>query len=122
MAASAVLFAQETPEPAAGQTAVSRGESPEDDFLDFGEDSKGVTLTETPEVTQQMRVIAREEIERRNARDLSTLLEDALDMSVTRYGATETKLNSASAASTRNVSPSSSTGFRRIPPVPANLT
>jgi vitamin B12 transporter len=57
-----------------------------EDFPDFGSDREGVTLVETPETTQQMRVITREEIERRNARDLSTLLEDALDMSVTRYG------------------------------------
>jgi vitamin B12 transporter len=62
----------------------------EDDFdpeglPDFGED-EGVTLVGTPETTQQMTVIEREEIERRNPRDLTTLLEDALDMSVTRYG------------------------------------
>ena len=34
-----------------------------------------------------MAVITRDEIERRNARDLAMLLEDVLDMSVTRYGA-----------------------------------
>jgi outer membrane cobalamin receptor len=57
-----------------------------DEYLDFGADQEGVTVTGTPETTQQMTVIEREEIERRNPRDLSTLLEDALDMSVTRYG------------------------------------
>jgi outer membrane cobalamin receptor len=57
-----------------------------DGYLDFGGDEEGITVTGTQETTQQMAVITREEIERRNARDLSTLLEDALDMSVTRYG------------------------------------
>jgi vitamin B12 transporter len=65
-----------------------------DDLPDFGEDS-GVTLVETPETTQQMIVIEREEIERRNARDLAALLEETLDMSVTRYGGygNQTELN-----------------------------
>jgi outer membrane cobalamin receptor len=57
-----------------------------DDYLDFGGDEEGFTLTGTPETTQQMTVIEREQIERRNPRDLSTLLEDELDMSVTRWG------------------------------------
>jgi vitamin B12 transporter len=58
-----------------------------DEYLDFGDDPQGITFTETPETTQQMEVITKEEIERRNAQDLTTLLEDALGMSVTRYGA-----------------------------------
>jgi outer membrane cobalamin receptor len=57
-----------------------------EDYLDFGGDSEGITVTETPETTQQMEVIHREEIEKRNAQDLAALLEDVLDMSVTRYG------------------------------------
>jgi vitamin B12 transporter len=57
-----------------------------DDYQDFGEDPKGTTFTGTPETTQQMAVITKEEIERRNAQDLAMLLEDVLDMSVTRYG------------------------------------
>jgi vitamin B12 transporter len=57
-----------------------------DDYLDFGADQEGVTLTGTPETTQQMTVIERADIEKRNPRDLSTLLEDELDMSVTRWG------------------------------------
>jgi outer membrane cobalamin receptor len=56
-----------------------------DDYLDFGGD-QGITVTGTPETTQQMEVITKEEIERRNAQDLAMLLEDALGMSVTRYG------------------------------------
>jgi outer membrane cobalamin receptor len=65
-------------------TGTAPGE--EDGYLDFGGDEEGITITGTPETTQQMTVITREEIEKRNARDLSVLLEDALDMSVTRYG------------------------------------
>ncbi|MDR0670227.1 MAG: TonB-dependent receptor [Treponema sp.] len=54
-------------------------------YLDFGED-EGITIFGAPETTQQMTVITREEIEERNARDLASLLEETLDMSVTRYG------------------------------------
>jgi vitamin B12 transporter len=63
-------------------------------YFDFGED-RGLTFTETPETTQQMTVITKEDIERRNAQDLAALLEDALDMSVTRYGGygSQTELN-----------------------------
>jgi vitamin B12 transporter len=78
---------------AAGTAAVEDADSAgngefhdEDDYLDFGGDEEGITLTGTPETTQQMTVITRDEIERRNARDLAALLEDTLDMSVTRYG------------------------------------
>lgn len=59
----------------------------EEDYLDFGGDKEGITVTGTPETTQQMQVIGKEAIERRNAKDLATLLEEELDMSVTRFGA-----------------------------------
>jgi outer membrane cobalamin receptor len=63
------------------------GESFDDgSYFDFGADDKGLTVVGTPETTQQMKVITRDEIEKRNAQDLAMLLEDALDMSVTRYG------------------------------------
>jgi vitamin B12 transporter len=64
-------------------------------WLDFGADKEGVTLVETPETTQQMEVIEREEIERRAAPDLATLLEESLDMGITRYGAygNQTEIN-----------------------------
>jgi vitamin B12 transporter len=64
-------------------------------WLDFGSDARGVTLVETPETTQQMEVIEREEIERRAAPDLATLLEETLDMGITRYGAygNQTEIN-----------------------------
>jgi outer membrane cobalamin receptor len=67
-------------------TAADTDAAEDDAYLDFGGDEEGITITGAPETTQQMTVITRDEIERRNARDLSTLLEDALDMSVTRYG------------------------------------
>jgi outer membrane cobalamin receptor len=65
---------------------LSAQETEDGDYLDFGGDREGVTVTGTPETTQQMKVITREEIEKRNAQDLAALLEDTLDMSVTRYG------------------------------------
>jgi vitamin B12 transporter len=67
------------------------GEEPDNDgygdYHDFGENAAGLDVTGTPETTQQMTVITKEEIEKRNARDLAALLEETLDMSVTRYGA-----------------------------------
>ena len=57
-----------------------------DDFVDFGEDSRGAVVTGTPETTQQMTVIDKETIEKSGARDLASLLEEEADMSVTRYG------------------------------------
>jgi outer membrane cobalamin receptor len=70
-----------------GASASGTAAFEEDDaYLDFGDEEEGITLTGAPETTQQMTVISRDEIERRNAQDLAALLEDALDMSVTRYG------------------------------------
>jgi outer membrane cobalamin receptor len=88
IALGAAAFAQE------GETAGQPAEG-YDDYYDFGADEEGVTLTGTPETTQQMAVIEREQIEKRNPRDLSTLLEDELDMSVTRWGGygNQTELN-----------------------------
>ncbi|MDR0599256.1 MAG: TonB-dependent receptor [Treponema sp.] len=79
--AAALLAAPLVPCPAQG------GGGEFDDYRDFGEDERGVTITPAPKTTGQIRVITREEIERRNPRDLSTLLEEELDMSVTRTGA-----------------------------------
>jgi vitamin B12 transporter len=61
------------------------GEEYDDDYSVFGE-APEITVVGTPETTQQMEVITKEEIERRNVQDLAMLLEDVLDMSVTRYG------------------------------------
>jgi vitamin B12 transporter len=57
----------------------------DDDFLYFGE-APGITITATPETTQQMTVIDKETIEKSGTRDLAALLEEEIGMSVTRYG------------------------------------
>jgi vitamin B12 transporter len=97
---SVPLFPQETEqqqETAAGESAGlsdSGADKTYGGYLDFGGD-EGLTFTETPETTQQMTVITKEDIERRNVQDLAVLLEDALGMSVTRYGGygNQTELN-----------------------------
>jgi vitamin B12 transporter len=67
------------PDSAAGQTAE------EDDELLFSEE-KGITITGTKQISQQMAVIEKEEIERRNALDIASLLQETLDLNLTRYG------------------------------------
>jgi outer membrane cobalamin receptor len=59
----------------------------EDEFMDFGDDTSGVTLYGTPETTTQTRTLDREAIERRQAPDLATLLEETLDIGITTRGA-----------------------------------
>jgi len=61
------------------------GQSAEDDDLSFSE-KKGITVTGTMQTTQQMAVIEKEEIERRNAPDVASLLQETLDLNLTRYG------------------------------------
>jgi vitamin B12 transporter len=58
----------------------------EDAYLDFGEDA-GLTVVGTKKTTQQIDVVKREDIEKSNAPDMTTLLEDVLDIGSTRYGA-----------------------------------
>ena len=73
--------------PLASQQTGSPGNNENyDDFADFGEDTKGITIVGTPETTQQMKVIDKETIEKSGARDLAALLEEEIDMSVIRYG------------------------------------
>jgi vitamin B12 transporter len=59
------------------------------------ENDKGITVVGSPETTQQMEILTREDIERRQAPDLATLLEEALDIGITRYGAygNQTEIN-----------------------------
>jgi vitamin B12 transporter len=75
--------------PLAGQ------EISEENYADFGQSPRGVTATGTQETTQQMAVIDKETIEKSGARDLATLLEEELDMSIVRYGGygNKTELN-----------------------------
>jgi len=63
----------------------ANGQSAEDDELSFS-DEKGITITGTRQTSQQMAVIEKEEIERRNAPDIASLLQETLDLNITRYG------------------------------------
>ena len=56
----------------------------EDDFF-FGE-GEGITIVGTLQTSQNTAVIEKDEIERRNAPDLATLLQESLDLNITRYG------------------------------------
>ncbi|MDR1904003.1 MAG: TonB-dependent receptor [Treponema sp.] len=74
------LFPQE-----AAETTETGNESLEDEYFLMEED-EGVTVTASPETTQQMKVVGREEIDRAHAPDLATLLQETLDLGITRYG------------------------------------
>jgi vitamin B12 transporter len=57
-----------------------------EDFL-IMDNAEGLTVVGgTPETTQQMEVITREDIEKRNAPDVATLLQEMLNLGVPRYG------------------------------------
>jgi vitamin B12 transporter len=60
-------------------------ETDSDDEPLFIED-EGITVTGTPHTSQQMAVIEKDEIERRNVADIATLLQEALNLNITRYG------------------------------------
>ncbi|MDR2305223.1 MAG: TonB-dependent receptor [Treponema sp.] len=57
-----------------------------EDFDDFGE-GEGLVVTAARDTPAQIRVIAKEEIDRIAAPDIPTLLEEALDLGITRHGA-----------------------------------
>ncbi|QQO10144.1 TonB-dependent receptor plug domain-containing protein [Breznakiella homolactica] len=64
----------------------------EDDFCDeypFVMEGEGLTFTapSIPETTQQIKTVTKEEIEKAHAPDLAALLEQTLNLPVTRYGA-----------------------------------
>jgi vitamin B12 transporter len=72
----------------AGLSAEEPGE-PEDPLLadEFSlMEGEGITVTASPETTQQMKVVTKEEIDRIQAPDLGTLLQEALGLGMTRYG------------------------------------
>jgi outer membrane cobalamin receptor len=71
--ASAPLAAQE-----------GEAESPGDSDLPL--EAPGITVTASPETTQQIKVITRETIEAAHAPDLATLLQETLNLGLTRYG------------------------------------
>jgi vitamin B12 transporter len=47
---------------------------------------EGITVTASPETTQQMKTLTKEDIENAHAPDLAVLLSEILDLGVTRYG------------------------------------
>jgi len=57
-----------------------------EDEISFSE-KEGITVTGTKQTSQQMAVIEKDEIERRNAPDIATLLQETLALNITRYGA-----------------------------------
>ncbi|WP_461251551.1 TonB-dependent receptor plug domain-containing protein [Treponema sp. R8-4-B8] len=63
----------------------ANGQSVEDDELLFSEE-EGITVTGTKPTSQQMSVIEKDEIERRNAPDVASLLQETLGLNFTRYG------------------------------------
>jgi vitamin B12 transporter len=70
------------------ETAISKDVSEEwfnEDIL-FLED-EGITVTASPETTQQKATVSREEIAKHHAPDMAALLQEILDLGVTRYGA-----------------------------------
>jgi vitamin B12 transporter len=82
------LFADETLDEAAVEETAVKETS--DDYYDeeflFMEDEEGITVTASPETTQQMKTITREDIDRFHPQDTAALLEAALDMPLARYG------------------------------------
>jgi len=74
-----ILFSLSFPNSVKGQSAEN------DADLSFY-DEEGITVTGTYQTTQQMSVIDKDEIERRNAPDLAALLQDTLALNITSYG------------------------------------
>jgi vitamin B12 transporter len=72
--------------PLPAQQGGGQGEDFRDGEIPLWED-EGITVTGTQETTQQIEVLTREEIEKHHAADLAALLQEALDMGLTRYGA-----------------------------------
>jgi vitamin B12 transporter len=56
-----------------------------DDDLLF-EDDAGITVTGTIQTTQQISIIDKDDIERRNAKDIANLLQETLDLNINMYG------------------------------------
>jgi vitamin B12 transporter len=62
------------------------GQDVEEDGELYFYEEEGITVTGTMQTTQQMAVIEKEEIERRNAPDIASLLQETLGLNITRYG------------------------------------
>jgi vitamin B12 transporter len=63
-----------------------QGQDDEEDGELYFYEEEGITVTGTVQTTQQISVIKREEIERRNAPDIATLLQETFGLNITRYG------------------------------------
>ena len=81
---AAPLFAQEAPAEDSGDYPLSDEDWNWDD-ADLME-GEGITITSTTARSQQMTVIDREEIEKANAPDLASLLEESAGLGTARYG------------------------------------
>jgi vitamin B12 transporter len=57
-----------------------------DDDSSVMEDDQGITVVGTPETTQEKKVVTRDDIDRIQAPDMATLLQETLNLGVTRYG------------------------------------
>jgi vitamin B12 transporter len=75
-----------TGQESAGEESTGEENTGEDDYFDFGE-AGGIIVTGKPDTTAQVKTIAKDEIDRIAAPDIPTLLEEALDISITRHGA-----------------------------------
>jgi len=64
-----------------------KGQSAEDEAELSFYDEEGITVTGTIQTSQQMSIIEKDEIERRNAPDIAALLRDTLALNITGYGA-----------------------------------
>jgi vitamin B12 transporter len=83
-----LFFSLLFPNGASGQDARrSDGQDVEWDGERYFPEEEGITITGTRQTTQQMAVIEKDEIERRNAPDLASLLQETLNINITRYGA-----------------------------------
>lgn len=87
------LYPQEAETPESGQAErgdsiqdTDAGREPGDDYRDSGED-EGIVITGTRDTASQVKIVSKSEIDRIAAPDLPTLLEEALNINVTRYGA-----------------------------------
>jgi vitamin B12 transporter len=82
------LAAQESPAQSAPPDQAAEWEDAEweDEYPDFGE-AEELVLSAAPETTAQVKTVSKDEIERIAAPDIPTLLEEALDIGITRHGA-----------------------------------
>ncbi|GHV86719.1 TonB-dependent receptor [Spirochaetia bacterium] len=68
-----------------GEGIAALEEYPFDDDI-FLMEGEGLTVTASPETTQQMKILTKEEIDAVHAPDLASLLQETLDLGVTSYG------------------------------------